>query len=179
MAGKVPGYGGLGGSGSPRLRDDEEDRVVHFVRLEGAAAVTGLVVSVGGASGRLAGSVARAQNAAAASVLDGVYTEAQAERGMALYDKQCTLCHGEKLDGGLAPGLTGDDFFGEWTGQTVAEMVEKMRNTMPADDPGKLTLEQAADLSAYILSKNKYPAGQRELAAEIAALKQIRIVKPK
>jgi mono/diheme cytochrome c family protein len=142
------------------------------------AVVTGLIVSVGGASGRLAGSVARAQDAPASSVLDGVYTEPQAARGMALYDKQCTLCHGEKLDGGIAPGLTGEDFTSEWVTQTVGDMVEKMRQTMPADDPGKLTPAQAADLAAYILSKNKYPAGPKELATEVAALKQIRIVKP-
>ena len=49
---------------------------------------------------------------------------------------------------------------------------------MPADDPGKLTLAQTADIASYILSKNKYPAGQKELATELAALKQIRIVKP-
>jgi mono/diheme cytochrome c family protein len=142
-----------------------------------AAVVTGLIVSVGGASGRRAGSAARAQSAAA-SVLDGVYTEAQAARGMGLYDKQCSLCHGEKLDGGIAPGLTGDDFTSEWVTQTVGDMVEKMRQTMPADDPGKLTPAQATDIAAYILSKNKYPVGQTELATEVAALKQIRIVKP-
>jgi mono/diheme cytochrome c family protein len=143
-----------------------------------AAVVTGLIVSVASASGRRAESAARAQGAAAASVLDGVYTEAQAARGMELYDKQCTLCHGEKLDGGIAPGLTGDDFTSEWVTQTVGDMVEKMRQTMPADDPGKLTPAQATDIAAYILSKNKYPAGQKELATEVAALKQIRIVKP-
>jgi len=141
-----------------------------------AAVVTGLMVSVGGASSRRAEAGARAQNAA--SVVDGVYTEAQAERGKALYDKQCTLCHGEKLDGGIAPGLTGDEFTSEWAAQTVGDMVEKMQQTMPADDPGKLTPAQAADLAAYILSKNKYPAGQKELATEVSALKQIRIVKP-
>ena len=142
------------------------------------AVVTALVVSVGGASGRLPGGVARAQDAVAASVLDGVYTEAQAARGMALYDKQCTLCHGEKLDGGVAPGLVGDDFASEWVAQTVGDMVDKMLQTMPADDPGKLTPAQAADLAAYILSKNKYPAGQKDLASEVPALKRIRIVKP-
>src|SRR5437867_5156071 len=127
------------------------------------AVVSGLVVSVAGASARVAGSGRGAQEAAV-SVLDGVYTEDQAARGMALYDKQCTVCHGEKLDGGIAPGLIGDDFTSEWATKTVGEMVEKMRMTMPADDPGKLSPAQAADLAAYILSKNKYPAGQKELA---------------
>ena len=29
------------------------------------------------------------------SVWDGVYTEEQAKRGEALYEKQCSACHGE------------------------------------------------------------------------------------
>src|ERR1700721_1956122 len=43
----------------------------------------------------------------AASVWDGVYTAGQADRGKALYGKQCASCHGAGLDGsGQAPPLT-------------------------------------------------------------------------
>ena len=76
------------------------------------------------------------------------------------------------------PGLTGDDFLKDWGTKTVGEMVEEMRQKMPADDPGKLTPAQAADLAALILNKNKFPAGQQELAADVAVLKQIRFAKP-
>lgn len=151
----------------------------HALTFLSAAGVTGLVMSAGGPSGRLAEAVLRAQEASApASVLEGLYTEAQATRGAALYEKQCLMCHGEKLEGGLAPELTGDAFMKYWTTKTVGDLVEQMLGTMPADDPGKLTKAQSADLAAYIFSKNKLPAGQKELAAEVEALKQIRIAKP-
>ncbi|MGB7219586.1 MAG: c-type cytochrome [Vicinamibacterales bacterium] len=145
-------------------------RVITFL---GAAFVFGLVAA-GGRPGPFAGRVL-AQEAPAASA---GYTEGQAARGAELYEKQCSACHGVKLEGGLAPELAGDDFMKYWTTKTVGELVEQMLGTMPADDPGKLTKAQSADLAAYIFSKNKFPAGQSELPAEIEALKQIRIVKP-
>src|SRR3990170_2972082 len=144
--------------------------------LLGTAVVTGAIGPVGGLWGRLVGSVTHAQEAASLA-LDGVFTEGQAERGGALYGEQGVVCHGEKLEGGISPGLTGDDFMKYWTTKSVGEMVEQMMMTMPADDPGKLTPAEAADLAAFILSKNKLPAGQKELATDVAALKQIRIVK--
>jgi len=147
-----------------------------FAFLSGAV-VIGLALSVGGRPGQIGGRVL-AQEVPAAAALDGVYTEGQATRGAALYEKHCLLCHGEKLEGGLAPELAGDDFMKYWTTKTVGDLVEQMRMTMPADDPGSLTPAQFTDLAAYILSKNQLPAGQKELAAEVEALKQIRIIKP-
>ena len=47
---------------------------------------------------------------------------------------------------------------------------------MPFDSPGSLTPEQYADVIAYMLSANKYPAGDKELAHEVAPLQQIQIV---
>jgi mono/diheme cytochrome c family protein len=38
------------------------------------------------------------------SVWDGIYNQAQAERGRALYAEQCASCHGSELTGGeMAP----------------------------------------------------------------------------
>ena len=47
--------------------------------------------------------------AQAKSVNDGVYTEAQAQRGAKLYAEQCAACHGERLTGiePAVPGLLG------------------------------------------------------------------------
>src|SRR5580692_9097642 len=54
----------------------------------------------------------------AASVRDGVYTAAQADRGKTLYAANCASCHGPMLDGsGAAPPLAGADFIGNWKGQ--------------------------------------------------------------
>jgi mono/diheme cytochrome c family protein len=143
-----------------------------------AVAVTGALGLADGRSLSLTPGVAHAQSTAAASVLDGVYTEEQVKRGQALYEKQCILCHGEKLEGGIAPGLSGEEFIKYWDTKPIGEMVEKMRMSMPSDDPGKLTAEQASDLMALILNKNKFPAGQKELATDMAALNQIRFAKP-
>jgi mono/diheme cytochrome c family protein len=74
-----------------------------------------------------------------ASVWDGVYTGAQADRGKALYAKSCAACHGSALDGsGAAPPLAGADFKGDWNGQTLNDLFEKTQTTMPADQPGSL-----------------------------------------
>jgi mono/diheme cytochrome c family protein len=109
----------------------------------------------------------------ARSANDGVYTAAQAMRGQALYQQRCAMCHGEALGGGLAPPLAGSTFLGAWGGQSLWELVSKIRNTMPADDPGKLTASQSVDLVALVLRDNQYPAGQTELATGEAGLKTI------
>ena len=49
------------------------------------------------------------------SVWDGVYTEAQASRGKALYSQECASCHGSELTGGeMAPPLAGGEFMAGW-----------------------------------------------------------------
>jgi hypothetical protein len=45
----------------------------------------------------------------------------------------------------------------------------------PPEQPGKLTPQQNADVVAYILSENGFPAGAAELPSDLALLKQIRI----
>jgi mono/diheme cytochrome c family protein len=104
---------------------------------------------------------------------DGVYTDAQATRGRALYQQRCALCHGATLAGGAAPPLSGSAFIAAWGGQPLSELASKIRNTMPANDPGKLTPSQSADLVAHILQTGKFPSGRAELGADEAALKSI------
>jgi S-disulfanyl-L-cysteine oxidoreductase SoxD len=104
---------------------------------------------------------------------DAVYTTAQAARGRTLYQQRCANCHGPALGGALGPALTGNLFSGAWGGKTVWELVSKIRTTMPADDPGKLTASQAADLVALMLEAGKAPAGQTELGADEKNLQAI------
>jgi mono/diheme cytochrome c family protein len=81
------------------------------------------------------------------SVWDGVYTEAQATSGLALYKQECASCHGMSLEGaGQFPPLSGDDFKANWNGQQLSDLFEKMRLSMPADHPGKLSGEQNAEI---------------------------------
>jgi len=113
---------------------------------------------------------------ASRSVWDGVYTEEQAERGHSVYHAQCEVCHGESLTGGdEVPPLAGPQFLANWNGLTLGDLFERIRKSMPLNDPGKLTAQQNADVMSYLLDFNKFPAGKTELPHEAPALKLIRI----
>jgi mono/diheme cytochrome c family protein len=110
----------------------------------------------------------------ARSVWDGVYTTAQAGRGKLLSGEECARCHSESLGGGeAAPALAGEAFVARW--QNVGELFEKIRTTMPTDSPGRLGRREYADILAYILSVNKFPAGTKDLPGETAELNSIKI----
>jgi mono/diheme cytochrome c family protein len=109
------------------------------------------------------------------SVWAGVYTEEQAKRGEELYEKQCSACHGDKLAGReSAPPLTGGAFLANWNGLTLGDLFERIRKTMPQNAPGKLSRQQNADILAFVLSFNKFPAGKTELYRQAEMLKEIR-----
>ena len=109
------------------------------------------------------------------SVWDGVYTETQATRGLALYKQECASCHGMALEGaGQFPPLAGDDFKANWNGQQISELFEKMRLSMPADHPGKLSGDQNADILAYMLKQNGFPAGSTLMKGDANALKSVK-----
>lgn len=111
------------------------------------------------------------------SVWDGVYTDKQAQRGQALYTRKCSSCHGEKLTGKEsedAPAITGQEFETEWNGRTVSDLFRKILRKMPQDNPGTLSPQESADLVAFILQFNKFPAGKSELPAQNEALTGIR-----
>jgi S-disulfanyl-L-cysteine oxidoreductase SoxD len=108
------------------------------------------------------------------SVWDGVYTEEQARRGEDLYQKSCSSCHGDQLNGtGEAPALSGGKFLSNWNGLTVGDLFERIRKTMPQDKPERLTRKEKADVLAYVLSFNKFPPGKSELRHQVEWLKQI------
>jgi S-disulfanyl-L-cysteine oxidoreductase SoxD len=110
------------------------------------------------------------------SVWDGVYTNEQADRGHSVYHSQCEVCHGETLLGGdEVPPLAGPQFLANWNGLTVGDLFERIRKSMPANDPGKLSSQQNADVLAYLFSFNEFPAGKMELPHDAELLKQIRI----
>jgi mono/diheme cytochrome c family protein len=109
------------------------------------------------------------------SVWDGVYTEEQAKRGEALYQKECKGCHGVALAGGeSSPPLTGGACLSNWNGLTLGDLFERIRKTMPQNTPGRLNRQQNADLLAFVLSANKFPGGKMELSRQTEFLKEIR-----
>ena len=117
-----------------------------------------------------------AQSAAPAhSVRDGIYTEAQAVRGEALYDKHCERCHGGDLEGDEGPSLNSEDFLEDWKGLTVGDLFERIRIWMPGDRPGILTRQETADVLALVLRANHFPPGLRELGTDKQVLAGFRV----
>jgi len=117
---------------------------------------------------------------AARTTNDGIFTEAQAKRGSEVYQMACSACHDAQLTGsGTAPALTGADFNANWKDETVGSLFDRIKATMPADNPGSLSRPQTADLVAFILNFNKYPVGPEDLSNEDAALRAIKIAPAK
>jgi mono/diheme cytochrome c family protein len=121
--------------------------------------------------------VARAGSPSPRTVWDGVYTEAQASRGKEAYRLECAACHLDSLGGAdMAPGLTGEAFLTTWNELPVGDLFERVRISMPQDKPASLSRQQYADIVAYMLQANKFPAGAAELGLELAAMKEIMIL---
>ena len=110
------------------------------------------------------------------SVWDGVYTAAQAARGEAGYARNCGFCHGANLAGtGEAKPLAGPEFLSSWNGLTMGDLFERTRTTMPLEKPGTLSREDYADVLAYVLKANGFPAGAAELDRRTEMLAAVRI----
>ena len=114
------------------------------------------------------------------TTLTGVYAEAQAKRGEALYAEKCSSCHGPDLAGlDVAPALAGADFNTDWSDLSLNDLAERIRVSMPADSPGSLSRQQVADLVAFLLKRGNFPAGEAELPAEAETLKGIKFLAKK
>ena len=50
---------------------------------------------------------------------------------------------------------------------------------MPVTKPGSLSRQEVADLLAFVLETNRFPAGDAELPSQAEALKQIRYLATK
>ncbi len=108
-----------------------------------------------------------------------LYSTAQAKRGAVLYQSQCAECHGADLGGVAAsPPLSGDNFLSVYSDHSILVLFDKVQQSMPQTNPGSLTPAQTADLLAFMLSVNKYSAGDEELPADREKLKAIQLPKP-
>ena len=105
------------------------------------------------------------------TVWDGVYTEAQAARGMAAYGQSCAGCHALAAQG-KAP-LVGDAFWKSFAQKTVGDLLEFVSVNMPNGTPGSLTEPTYRDIVALMLKSNGFPSGARELGGDTAASVQI------
>jgi polar amino acid transport system substrate-binding protein len=101
---------------------------------------------------------AAAHKAASAAL----YTAAQAASGKAIYATDCASCHGANLQGVAAPAIAGTEFLKTATKNkyTVSILNTIVTQNMPFNNPGSLKPEQYADVMAYLLAANCYPAGK-------------------
>lgn len=121
-----------------------------------------------------AGVIAAAQSVdpAHTTVWQGVYTEAQAERGQAEYDAHCARCHREDLTG-YNSILKGPRFLQIYRETSLDILFDKTKTTMPRGAAGTLTDTAYVDIVAYVLKANAFPAGAAELRVEDLARIQV------
>jgi alcohol dehydrogenase (cytochrome c) len=106
---------------------------------------------------------------AAAQQSAGVFTAEQAQSGRAIYDRNCSACHGLDFQGsGDAPALAGGTFMLKWRPKMVSELFGVILQTMPPTNPGSLGEAAALSSTAYILQRNGAQAGPQALAAGLA-----------
>src|SRR5579872_6672794 len=99
------------------------------------------------------------------SIWDGVYSDAQAERGHTLYMQNCSRCHGVNLYGTYeVPSLLGRTMH-YYAGTTLDVLFDYISTSMPLGRPGSLDPGANADILAFILKSNGVPSGSKELAA--------------
>jgi mono/diheme cytochrome c family protein len=113
----------------------------------------------------------------ASSTSGALFTQAQAQRGQALYESKCGSCHGMKLvaDEPEAGDLTGLTYQTNWHGKTLAEKFEVIKTTMPPGSARLLTDQEYLDVVVYVLKFNGYPTGSKELLYDPKVLQTIRI----
>lgn len=114
------------------------------------------------------------------SVWQGIYSPEQADRGAGVYSQRCGACHGAALNGtGEAPPLIGGEFISHWDTMTVGDLFDRVRTTMPQNDPQSLTREEYADVLAFLLKTNGFPAGTQPLDKRSEVLATIGITAQK
>ena len=112
---------------------------------------------------------------------DSVYTAAQAAHGDSVYKASCMKCHGPALKGTETDGgpLVGKEFLDGWNGMTLDQLYNKIDRTMPSDNPKTLPAKDVADVMAFILSQNQFPAGASPLTENMDSLKSIKLTTSK
>lgn len=142
-----------------------------------------LLISTAGVMLMLAGGVTLSAGRAGMSqtesdkpktVLNGVFTLAQAERGRKAYEALCSSCHMPEPSTTGVPPLEGQKFMDNWREDSVNSLFNYIRNRMPPKASPRLSEETSVDIVAHLLALNMFPTGSRELTAN--ALGSIQLV---
>jgi mono/diheme cytochrome c family protein len=136
-----------------------------FARFPSPVLALLAVTACGGQGG---GALAGPGPAGSGGLQSGVYSEVQATQGENVFVAYCSGCH-SSFD------LLSLGFPSRWAGRSLSQLYDVVKNAMPENDPGILTPEQAADVIAYMLSRQGFPAGAERLPADPGVLAGITI----
>ncbi len=114
----------------------------------------------------LASAATAGAGAAPTALPEGVYTEAQAETGKAVFDQNCATCHNADFY---------KTIFQTWRGQPVQYLFEQVMSAMPADKPGALLDNEYEDAFAYVINLLGFPAGDTRLDYASGMMMDIKI----
>src|SRR5262245_46719620 len=109
-------------------------RMIRFLR---AVAIVATVFILSVTSIATHAQAPRGQGAAPANtqptrtVQDGVFSEAQATRGQAVYAQRCAGCHGPALEGASGPALVGERFTNRFRMEPLSALFIQIRYAMP------------------------------------------------
>src|SRR4029450_14008629 len=100
----------------------------------------------------------RAQQPAKPEIWKGVFTDAQVDRGKAVFQAHCASCH-DPSEQGEAPPLSGDLSMRNRERPRAGRLYSKIVAEMPANNPESVTAVQKLDVLAFILHENGFPSG--------------------
>jgi alcohol dehydrogenase (cytochrome c) len=102
------------------------------------------------------------------SLLDGVFTQAQAAQGEQLFNQECRTCHDPA-------NYVGANFAAKWSDATLGDVYQDISLAMPPANAGGLTPATYASIIAFFVSRSGYPAGTTELPGDAALLGSIEV----
>jgi mono/diheme cytochrome c family protein len=100
------------------------------------------------------------------TVWDGVYSEAQAQRGMQPFEQSCANCHAMTATGNRP--LVGKDFLDGFMQKSVADLVSYVTVSMPNGRGNSLPAATYHDIVAYMLKANGFPPTSADLSPDTA-----------
>lgn len=107
------------------------------------------------------------------------FTSSQMTKGEKQFAQSCAPCHGDNLEGGAGPALTGPTFetLSKKVGANVGDIFTYMTTNMPLNEPASLSHDQYVSIISYILSKNGYRPGSKALTFSVAEKSKAPIIK--
>lgn len=102
---------------------------------------------------------------------DSAAAARQLNLGEQWFRSACLECHAVR-------GLDDGDFRLKWGGRNAYDLFERIRSTMPQNNPGTLSQATYAAIVAYLMKLNGMPVGARRVSSDSSALTSIRLTFP-